>query len=507
MDNPLSDFPRGDPNRTAAESKAPAASFANPNDVQISPALTYGPGKLFLGVAGAAVEGAGRDRYVIGGKAVGIADDAHACLIAGTRSGKGRSIIVPNMLQYTGSVLANDPKGELATITARQRSQGLGQKVHVLDPFGVAGGYAEHFRRGFNPFRAMRQGSEIEDAALIADALVIAGGGTQDPHWDESARSFIEGVILHLATAGPGRWVGSEGGPSLITLRETVGQGLPGPDGKRTMRVLELAMRENPGAHGVVQAAAADFFDRPLKERGSVLSSARRHLKFIDLFLERPKSRRTLESHEFDLTDLKREPTTIYLCLPGRYLGLCARWLRMFVNLALQAMEREGTVRDQLPVLFCLDEFAALGHMRQIEDAAGQMAGFGVKLWTILQDLGQLKALYKDRWETFLGNSGVIQFFGNNDLTTLEWISKRLGKTVVEATKTSELTSMQYRQGAANESKSLESYELLTVDEAARFFGRGDHMLRQLVLISGKRPVVLQRAYYDKHALFAGQFD
>ena len=84
------------------------------------------------------------------------------------------------------------------------------------------------------------------------------------------------------------------------------------------------------------------------------------------------------------------------------------------------------------PVLFILDEFASLGHMRQIEDAAGQIASYGVKLWPILQDLGQLKALYKERWETFMGNAGVLQFFGNNDLTTLEWISKRLGATTIE---------------------------------------------------------------------------
>ena len=56
-----------------------------------------------------------------------------------------------------------------------------------------------------------------------------------------------------------------------------------------------------------------------------------------------------------------------------------------------------------------MDEFPILGHMQQIEDAAGQVAGFGVKLWPIIQDLSQLKALYKDRWETFMGNSGVIQ--------------------------------------------------------------------------------------------------
>ncbi|MFL5266191.1 MAG: type IV secretory system conjugative DNA transfer family protein, partial [Stellaceae bacterium] len=75
--------------------------------------------------------------YVTGGHAVGVDDDRHVCTFAGSRSGKGRAAIVPNMLHYPGSVLATDPKGELATMTARRRVE-MGQKVYVLDPFGVA---------------------------------------------------------------------------------------------------------------------------------------------------------------------------------------------------------------------------------------------------------------------------------------------------------------------------------------------------------------------------------
>ena len=72
----------------------------------------------------------------------------------------------------------------------------------------------------------------------------------------------------------------------------------------------------------------------------------------------------------------------------------------------LSAMERTP-VQPKVPVLLLLDEFAQLGHLRQIEVAAGQIAGFGVKLFTVLQDLTQLKRLYKESWETFLGNSGA----------------------------------------------------------------------------------------------------
>ena len=91
------------------------------------------------------------------------------------------------------------------------------------------------------------------------------------------------------------------------------------------------------------------------------------------------------------------------------------------------------------PVLVCLDEFPILGHMRQLEDAAGHIASFGVKLWVVLQDWGQGKALYNERWETFAGNAGILQFFGNNDLTTLEYVSRRLGKTRIEVARQGEV--------------------------------------------------------------------
>ena len=142
--------------------------------------------------------------------------------------------------------------------------------------------------------------------------------------------------------------------------------------------------------------------------------------------------------------------------------------------------------------------------MKQIEDAAAQIAGFHCRLWTILQDLGQLKALYQERWETFLGNAGILQFFGNNDLTTLDWISKRCGRSAIKVTRKSDVTAQQRMQTATGEVESTEIYDLVTTDEAARFFGRDDRKLRQLVIWAGRMNplLVVQRVYYDKHNLF-----
>ncbi|MFT8247167.1 type IV secretory system conjugative DNA transfer family protein, partial [Roseomonas sp. BN140053] len=276
---------------------------------------------------------------------------------------------------------------------------------------------------------------------------------------------------------------------------------LEGEDAKptRSFDALEEAMRGNDACEGVIRAAAADFFERAPRERDSVLSTTRRHLKFLNF----PGIREVVQGGGVDLHQLKTKPTTIYLCLPARHFGSCSRWLRLFINLTLQAMEEsDAPPAGGVPVLMVLDEFATLGRMKQIEEAAGQIAGFGVKLWPILQDLGQLKSLYEDRWETFLGNAGIVQFFGNNDLTTLDWISKRCGRTTIRTRSDSALTMQQSRQGSTGESWRSETHPLIDLAESARIFGRDDKFLRQLIIWAGRPPIVLQRAYYDKHELF-----
>ena len=496
---------RGVPGVGPREMAPPASSFEDPDNIAAAASLRYEAGKLFLGVIGASIErDAGtQERYAQDGTEIGVTDDRHVVTIAGTRAGKGRAAIIPNMLRYPGSVLAIDPKGELALETAAVRAKKLGQRVCVLDPFNTTGGALKAFYSGFNPVALMRPDSLIEDAGLIADALVLATGGT-DPHWDESARSFIEGVILEVATAER-----FEGRRNLVTMRDLIAQGeefeLDDEDSdsesetEKGLRVLGAQMQES--SLGAVRRAAADFFDKPERERGSVLSSARRHLRALAF----PEIEESLKGEGLDLADLKKGKVTVYLCLPGRHMGTCGRWLRLFVNLALQAMERTpGRPAAGCPVLFVLDEFASLGHMRQIEDAAGQIAGYGVKLWPILQDLGQLKSLYQERWETFMGNAGILQFFGNNDLTTLEWISKRLGTTTIQQLSSSQLTPGAKQAGATGESYAPHTTAVLEPDEIALVFGRADAKLRQLVIRAGFAPMILQRAYYDKHEAFTG---
>ena len=265
--------------------------------------------------------------------------------------------------------------------------------------------------------------------------------------------------------------------------------------------------KDSSTAHigAAIEGAALDFYEKSDRERSAVLSTVRRHTKLLDY----AAMKNVLSGNDFDLADLKRDPkgVTVYLCLPASRMGLCNRWLRIFINQLLDAMEREKK-EPKIPVLVCMDEFPVLGHMSQLEDAIGQIASFSVKLWVLLQDWGQGKALYGDRWETFAGNAGILQFFGNNDLATTEYVSRRLGKTRVEVSRLSEIAPEQRDLGLTGRAPAIELHSLLTPDEISRHFARSDRLKRQLVIWAGFDPMMLQRLeYFDENSAHFAVFE
>jgi type IV secretion system protein VirD4 len=191
------------------------------------------------------------------------------------------------------------------------------------------------------------------------------------------------------------------------------------------------------------------------------------------------------------------------LCLPASRMGTHSRWLRLIVNLAIAALERERAA-PALPVLFVLEEFAALGHMRALENAVAYMRGFGVKIWAVLQDVTQLKRHYKESWETFLGNAGVLQAFSVTDVSSLEYLSKRMGETTLQITNKVDVSTAQSNAGDTGLRREFRTQKLMNPDEISIKFahkvapdGRALGGL-SLVLWSGKAPMMVERVYYGE---------
>jgi type IV secretion system protein VirD4 len=125
---------------------------------------------------------------------------------------------------------------------------------------------------------------------------------------------------------------------------------------------------------------------------------------------------------------LKTRPVTVYLILPPEMIERHSKWLRLVISAALRGVMRHREPHEPR-ALFALDEFAALGHLKIIETVWALVRGYGIQIMPILQDLNQLKGLYRDRWETFVGMAGAVAAFGARDMTTAKWMSDRAGET------------------------------------------------------------------------------
>jgi len=339
---------------------------------------------------------------------VGLPTETHAITIAGAGSGKGVAVIIPNLLHWQHNILVIDPKGEAVEATAKQR-EAMGQTVHVVAPFDE-GTIESRFLASYNPLDSIDIDSLTarDDVELIADGIVLENPQEPNNHWDEGARSLISGVIAIVLLTQPKEQ------KNLITVREIIA------DKGLLEEVMEKA-RAMEGLDGLARDGASAYY---AQEAGYFVSNAEKHTRWLG----NKAMRRVLETSSFSLSDLKHGDTSVYLVLPARYIGRHGRFLRLFVRCAIEAMQQEKIAFRDKQCLFLLDEFFALGYINEIAVSCGLMRGYGLQLWPILQDLGQLQKLYgTEGAQTFFGSADLHQFFGNKDELTLNYISQNLG--------------------------------------------------------------------------------
>jgi type IV secretion system protein VirD4 len=406
------------------------------------------------------------------------AGPAHLLTMAPTRTGKGVGTIIPNLLTLDRSILCIDPKGENAMITAKARDR-FGP-VHILDPFGVTG--LPSFR-----LQSVSDGSIRSipmrwkmPMPLRRPSSRMRRGKPVKPIGTRKRKALLSGLILQIAAAEPAER------RNLPTLREYL---TLAPE---AFSELLKRMQQSPEAHGLIARAANRHLGKADREAAGVLSTAQRHTHFLDS----PRMGAVLSRSDFAFADLKHRTTTIFLVLPPDRLDTYARWLRLMLTAGLTAMAREPSKLRE-PVLFLLDEFASLGRLPAIERAMGLMAGYGLQLWPILQDIHQLKAIYGPRAGTFLSNAGVLQIFGVNDHETARLVSDLLGNETIQFQTMSR--ALDATETGITYAPHQTGRQLLTPDEV-----RGLNSETELLFLAGSRPVLAQKLRYYADREFAG---
>lgn len=394
--------------------------------------------------------------------------NAHTLVCAPTRSGKGVAVLVPTLLMNTHSVLAIDPKGELAAITARYR-QKMGQEVFLLNPWGL---HAQLFQsygftqtHAFNPLDIL----DPQDPAIVSNAIFLADLLTQkaktsaEPYWDDQAERLITGIMLYLADSEPQN-------KNLFRLRRII------HNTKELDNVL-AAMAANQSFSGTLADIGPSLLNLNDKTKSSVVSAAQAQLKFL---LD-PRAAAALDHSSFSFSTLKEKPTTVYLIIPPEQMHAQARWLRLMVGAAIKAFQSSTAPKTRC--LFILEEFASLGHMQAIQDGVSTLAGYGVDFLFILQDLPQLKAHYGQAAQTFIANSAFRFFTNVGDLETAKFLSEAMGRENVTVTS----------QSGEHSTTSTTGRPLESPDEILRK-GKGTGILLQ----TGTYPILIAlRPYFQ----------
>ncbi len=416
----------------------------------------------------------------------------HLLTVAPTRSGKLISATAPRCLEHMGSLVAIDVKnGELALVSARFRRDVLGQKVVLIDPWNVAAKLLGMDTARFNVLDWLDAESDdfVDDAMLVADSLIVAQG--KDPFWDNEARALIMGLVQYVAATPLPLIPTDVKSRDLAQVRRLLnlpperfkellaGKFEQGQDGSSVLVAPGMAQSRNEH----VRAASARILNKAPKEFSSVLSTAQQHTHF----LESPRIQCATGTSDFDVNDLQFGKMSVYIILPAGRLSTYNRFLRMLLSIFITAATR-FSIKPNPPVYFLVEEAPALGRLDVLETAFGLLAGYGIQLHLVIQDFNQLHALYGVRWQTFIGNSGVVQFFANRDPMTAEVVSRLCGMTTIENLSEETVARRAGLLSAPNyfsKQDSMHGRALITPDEVMTL-----HPAVQILILAGAHPVI-----------------
>lgn len=396
--------------------------------------------------------------------------DAHVLILGATRSGKGRGHVVPTMLSHPGSILAFDPKGELAAISGRRRAE-LGA-VFVIDP-------TDRHSAAFNPLLELRDGPALYgDGQMTAKMLMAGGDSAHDPFWEQAAGSIATALLVHVRQ-------GDE--PTLAHLWRLA---------------TDLEAHRYPASDDPFVAPVLDGLRRlDARIRGSILTTLTTRLSFLG----DPILQRATATSSFRAADLQggSEPLTVFLSIPVAH----GRRLRPLTRLLLQSLLnpllhsqthlQDGRAKER-GLLALLDEFPQLGHLDFIENGLAACAGYGIRAALVCQDEDQIRSIYGQH-QSITANCGTICCIPGFSHESLDTVTRWGGERT-------QVTSSKQRQVGALRAPSVGEMETrIGVLNPRDLIRRGRDEV--LVFMAGCDPTWLKKVHYDEEKEFRGTFD
>lgn len=419
------------------------------------------------------------------GKYLLFSGPQHAMLVAPTRSGKGVSVVVPNLLHWPESCVTLDVKKENWDITSGYRAK-HGQDCYLFDP--VAADCKTH---RYNPlaYISSDENFRIDDAQKIANMLFPDIQGT-DPIWTATPRSLFVGLVLLLI----------EDGTKPITIGQVLRETLVDGDGTVYFQkiIKDRAAQGNPLSGACVRGLLSYASIASDNTRSGVMTSFRSRL---ELWMN-PIVDAATSGNDFDLRDLRRKRISIYVGITPDNLERLTPLVNLFFQQLIDLNTRVLPSQDKdlkYTCLLLMDEFTAIGKINILSKGISFIAGYGLRMMPIIQSASQLTDVYgKDAALTFTTNHALNIVFPPkaSDLQATKDISEWLGYTTVKGKSVSRGTAI-FSKRNKSESTSDQRRALLLPQEVAAL-GQDT----AIIILENTPPIKAQKAVYFKDSAF-----
>lgn len=409
-------------------------------------------------------------------------------LSAPTRSGKGVGVVIPNLLNWPDSVVVLDIKGENHAITAGYRAA-HGQAVFAFSPFDEQ---ARSHR--WNPLTAVRSSPLHRVGDLLGIGQVFfpndGSGTSSEAFFNDQARNLFLGLgLLLLETPELPRTVGE-------MLRQSSGQGQPLKDHLNHL----ITQRVESGKP--LSDECIDALQRLLGNSENTLASVVATFYapltiFADTVVDAATS-----ADDFRLEDLRRQRMSVYVRIPPHRLANARPLLTLFFSQLVSLNTQHLPEHDKSLKYQCLlvnDEFAAMGRVGVITHSAAFLAGYNLRLLTVVQAMSQLDAVYGDKEaRTFATNHGLQILFAPREQRDADEYSAMLGHFTERVTTRGRSRSFSgHGHSSVSRNESEQRRSLLLPQE---FKELGSERL--VVICENCKPILGEKIRYHREKVF-----
>lgn len=402
----------------------------------------------------------------------------NALIIGSSGSGKSRYYVMPNLAQANTSFLVTDPKGEVQ----RAMGQGLKDKGYQIRSLNLI-----DFDRSdtFNPLRYFNPEQAEVDCAILVENLITNTSGQKpsgnSDFWEKAERALLTAFVSYIYFTK-----GAQG--TLIDVVDMLAKMQASEENEESISEIDAIFEstaeyvemfdQNPDEYDHEAAIMLNGLRFSCSQYNIYTQGAGETKKSIIISLgvrmaplHMAQLRRILGSDTIDADQVGKRRSAIFLVIPDSHQAfsfIASIFYELFFERNMYLADHNPSGRLEVPVQCFMDEFANIGKLPSFERKIAVIRSRGISTSIIMQTYAQGKSLYKDDWETIVGNCDSLLFLGGNEPSTTEFISKRLGKETIISQDTSEQKGT---NGSWSRSLRSQGRELMTPDEIGRLDG------------------------------------